>query len=230
MATRGRKPKKEKEKKLQINFGSDEGIVMRIAADSNQYAGRHGVSSFELHEKLEKEFGCWLLPIPLPYGDYCELTPDMRETIERRGRNYVRKIDFVNDIKVCVDRKNSVEEIANNICGSTKEHERFRNELIRAQKAGCKLYIVIENQEKKIKGSNVTNPYISHLSEMHTWRNPRLFLRDKFGKQRYPLAARGITVQKAMYTMQKKYGVKFLFCRPEESAKLILDILQGKYE
>jgi len=28
--------------------------------------------------------------------------------------------------------------------------------------------------------------------------------------------------------MEERYGCKFLFCKPDESAKLIIDLLQGK--
>ena len=32
---------------------------------------------------------------------------------------------------------------------------------------------------------------------------------------------------KAMKTMQERYGVVFLFCRPAEAAAVIKDLLQG---
>ena len=35
----------------------------------------------------------------------------------------------------------------------------------------------------------------------------------------------GQTLAKALLTMQKKYGVEFLFCRPEEAGAKVLELL-----
>ena len=33
---------------------------------------------------------------------------------------------------------------------------------------------------------------------------------------------------KTMQSMQEKYGVTFLFCTPEESGKIVIELLTGK--
>ena len=43
--------------------------------------------------------------------------------------------------------------------------------------------------------------------------------------QKYPKATRGEQLMKACMTMEQKYGVKFLFCRPEDSGEKILELL-----
>ena len=41
----------------------------------------------------------------------------------------------------------------------------------------------------------------------------------------YPNATKGETLAKACLTMQLKYGVEFLFCRPEDAGEKILELL-----
>jgi len=48
--------------------------------------------------------------------------------------------------------------------------------------------------------------------------------------QKYPNAMSGEKLAKACITMQLKYGVEFMFCTPEESAKRILSLLNVEQE
>ena len=107
---------------------------------------------------------------------------------------------------VAVDTKKDMEEIAGNICG--KEHTRFINECKAAKAAGCTLVILVENTVG-----------IRELSQVHTWINPRAI----YSKN----CVQGSRLQKAMETISTRYGVRFLFCQPEESAERILAILWG---
>uniref|UniRef100_A0AAU8B9C0 ERCC4 domain-containing protein EP364R n=1 Tax=Dulem virus 39 TaxID=3145757 RepID=A0AAU8B9C0_9CAUD len=193
---------------------------IRIAADKNQFAGIHGKSNALKHRQIES-LGIELLPTPLPFGDYCLVTDEMQETIDRRG-NKLKKADLVGDIKVSVDSKAGLSEVCMNICGSS--HNRFRDELILAQKCGCKLYILIEE------------PKITSIEQVFQWINPRL---HRYNKIKYmhnlgkwqnvalPKAppTKGATLAKAMLSMQFKYGVEFLFCRPDEAGQRIVDLL-----
>lgn len=105
---------------------------------------------------------------------------------------------------VAVDTKKDMEEIAANICG--KEHTRFINECKAAKAAGCSLVILVENTVG-----------IRELSQVHTWINPRAI----YSKN----CVQGSRLQKAMETISDRYGVRFLFCQPEESAERIISIL-----
>lgn len=105
---------------------------------------------------------------------------------------------------VAVDTKKDMEEIAANICG--KEHTRFINECKAAKAAGCSLVILVENTVG-----------IRELSQVHTWINPRAI----YSKN----CVQGSRLQKAMETISERYGVRFLFCQPEESAERIISIL-----
>lgn len=105
---------------------------------------------------------------------------------------------------VSIDTKKDMDEIAANICG--KEHQRFINECKAARAAGCQLIILVENAVG-----------VSDISQVHNWINPRVIYSDK--------CVQGDRLQKAMETIAERYGVIFLFCTPEESGRVIKEVL-----
>lgn len=151
---------------------------MVIQEDSRQQTGKH-----EIKHKAWLDHGDNLVRCALPVGDYA-LPP-----------------------RVSVDTKASMQEIAQNIGGSSEEHGRFRRELQRAQDMGCHLYILVENDEG-----------IRNIGDVAGWVNPRLI--DS------PKAITGDRLAKAMQTMQDRYGVTFLFCHPERAAAVIHYLLE----
>lgn len=117
--------------------------------------------------------------------------------------------DYAFPPKIAVDTKENIQEIAANLVG---DHARFRSECIKAKEAGCHLYILIETEWETINSVN----------DVHLWYNPRLIYSSK--------AVTGERLEKTMKTMQERYGVRFLFCRPDKSAMEIIKILNGDYE
>lgn len=109
----------------------------------------------------------------------------------------------------------------------TDRHGFFHRGLVRAQVEGVKLYVLVENVGGTIARTSVIQPNIDRLEDLHRWRNPRLFIM-KGKKQKYPQAITGRRLQTACETMEQKYGCKFLFCRPEDSARMIVELLTGK--
>lgn len=196
---------------------------MKIGVDKNQLQkGTHAKSNAYNHRAFER-MGHELVPIPMPYGDYCLVTEQMQETIDRRGAK-LKKADLVGDIKVAVDRKNSIDEICGNVCSTTASHERFRDECILAQKCGCKFVILVEDDEVK------------SLDDLERWVNPRekkYFImkarRDKGCKLKYPLPkqppASGKTLAKALRTMKEKYGIEVVFAKPKDASKTMIEVL-----
>ena len=150
---------------------------------------------------------------------------DENGVIVRRQALYVGDYTLPTNQSVCVDSKFSIQELVGDICG--KQHERFRNECIRAQEAGIQLIILTENVGGKVGRGEIYNPTITKLEELHRWKNPRLFIFER-GRQKYPNATRGITLQRACMTIEKKYGTKFLFTTPEKSAEMIVKLLSGE--
>lgn len=106
---------------------------------------------------------------------------------------------------VSIDTKENMDEIAANICGA--EHKRFINECKAAKDAGCQLIILVENDVG-----------ITTLEEVRNWINPRVIYSSK--------CVQGPRLQKAMETISERYGVMFLFCRPEESGERITELLK----
>ena len=114
--------------------------------------------------------------------------------------------DYAYPPKVSVDTKRNMAEIAQNIGGT--EHVRFKNECIKARDCGAQLYILVENTDG-----------IATIDDVHKWINPDLVYRPK--------AITGERLEKAMKTMSERYGVKFEFCTPEQSAKRIMELLEN---
>ena len=131
---------------------------------------------------------------------------------EQMGVQLIRNMlpfgDYALPPSISIDTKANMDEIASNI-GS--DHKRFKNECIAARDAGCQLIILIEN----------TNG-IASISDVHKWVNPELVYRPK--------AITGERLQKAMITMNERYGVRFEFCRPEEAAEKIIELLGVQHE
>lgn len=134
----------------------------------------------EIKHQWFKDHEIDLVRCKLPFGDYAPIPP------------------------VSIDTKENMDEIAGNICG--KEHKRFINECKAARAAGCKLYILVENDIG-----------ITDISQVHIWNNPRSVYS--------PNCVQGTRLQKAMETIEERYGVSFLFCDPTDSARIITEII-----
>ena len=201
---------------------------MKIAVDRNQVqAGSHYKSNFRNHRALAK-MGHELVITVLPYGDYCEVTSRIEEMMGYCDGE-PEKIDLAGCYEVAIDRKNSIDEVCGNVCSATKEHNRFRKECVRARNNGCRFIVLIEDDT------------VGSLDELEKWENPRAkkyFIQKarqaKGYKLKYPLAkqppASGKTLAKALRTMTEKYGVEFVFCKPEDAAQRIVEILKGGNE
>lgn len=171
---------------------------MLLLEDTRQQAGKHDLK----HDWFEKH-GIEIRRTKLWVGDY---TLPANQSI-------------------CIDSKMAIAELINDV---QKDHVRFRAELQRAQEAGIKLYIVVENESRYADfRKTVWNPSVRNIDDLNNWHNPRLYIK-KNGKPVYPKAMPGTQLAKICHTMEERYGCKFLFCKPDESAKLIIDLLQGK--
>lgn len=124
---------------------------------------------------------------------------------------------------VAVDTKKNISELYQNLI---QQHKRFHNECILAQRCGIKLYILIEN-----------NNGIKDLEGVIEWENPQLVkyrkqcrdARDHGRKEPKPPASNEHLI-KSMTSMSRDYGVKFLFCNPDEAGEIILKILTKEKE
>lgn len=193
---------------------------MILIEDKNNVVGKHKVKNAYWQSQ-----GIEVIRHPLPVGDYVIVNPTMQDMLDRKAKRGIepKKMDFLGTYDVCVDSKFKINEIEQNLCG--KSHERFRDEAILAMNNGIKLYILVENESFRLKGG-VESPFISKVDDLHLWRNPRAWV-WRNGKQVYPKATKGITLQKICKTFEKKYGCEFIFCTPRDSGAKIIELLGG---
>lgn len=121
-----------------------------------------------------------------------------------RSKLYVGDYTFANNHSICIDTKFALTELCSNV---VQDHERFKNECIRANEAGIQLIIL------------VSDPEITDLSGVFSWKNPRRF----FSKR----ATSGKTLGKILYKMRDKYGVRFEFAKPDKIGSRIIELLEG---
>lgn len=198
------------------------GEYVLIIEDKGQKEGLH-----ILKNRYFKSHDMEVLRAPLPVGDYIIATDKVMDVIKRKTarKMELKKMDFLGTYDVSVDTKKDMQEIVGNICG--KAHPRFRDECILAQNNGIKLYVLIENTDK-----------VYSVNDVFTWHNPRV---DRYNNIAYmhtlgkllnvslpkTKPTSGKVLAKAMLTMQLKYGVEFVFCRPEDAGAKVIELLGG---
>ena len=131
---------------------------------------------------------------------------------EEVGQPYfVSKIyagDYI-DIKNCsvvIDLKADLVELANNL---THEHERFKAEIMRAQKEmKCKFVVLIRENLKD-------------LEDVKFWKSPK----RKNGRALTKI--KGCVLYAIMKTMSAKYGVIWKFCERKTAGRELIKILNG---
>lgn len=145
------------------------------------------------------------------------------------------KLDFgdymVDGSNISVDTKRSVDEIAQNING--KQHARFKRECQRAAAAGYRLVILVENREGVADLDSLKEWTNGHCAACGHYRMGKCDPRDtseKCAKHGTRKPIQGGRLAKAMSTMSGRYGVRFEFCRPQDAARIICELLGVRYD
>lgn len=149
------------------------------------------------------------------------------QTFDEEGINYFSSKLLVGDYmsldnpRLIIDRKQNLQELCGNVC---QQHERFRNELIRAMQAGIQLVILVEH------GSEIKS-----LEDVYFWENPRKHeVRWKYvnGKRvKYVESAKAVDgkqLYKSLCTIRDRYNVRFEFCKKKDTGNEIIRILSGR--
>ena len=110
---------------------------------------------------------------------------------------------------IVVDRKQNLSEICANVGSSKEEHERFRNEIIRANEIGIKVVVLIEHGHG-----------FKTLEDIQWWDNPRL--------KKSPHATTGDKLYKILSTMCDRYNMEVQFCDKQETGRRIREILSDE--
>ena len=122
---------------------------------------------------------------------------------------YVGDYQSLDNPRLVVDRKKDLQELCGNVC---QQHERFKNELIRALEAGIQIIILCEH------GADVQS-----LEDVYFWDNPRI--------KKSPKATSGESLYRSLCTIRDRYNVRFEFCTKRETGKRIMELLSnGKEE
>lgn len=133
---------------------------------------------------------------------------------------YVGDYMSLDNPRLVIDRKKDLQELCGNV---TQQHERFRDELIRAKEHGIKIVVLCEHGED-----------IQELTDVLFWTNPRLKEMDwrmvdghPQKVQKYPHATTGEQLYKSLCTIAERYGVEFRFCTKNKTGEEIVRILKG---
>lgn len=133
----------------------------------------------------------------------------IKDQLEQLGYKVLRNKLLVGDycridsMLTAIDTKQDVSEICQNV---VSDHERFRNECIRANEAGIQLIILIADDS------------ITDLADVFSWKNPRRFYSKR--------ATTGRTLGKILYKMRDTYGVRFEFAPKNKIGERIVQLLE----
>ena len=131
---------------------------------------------------------------------------------EAQGINYeVSKLLFgdymdYNHPELVIDRKQNIAELAKNC---TSEHERFKREMERAQKAGAHLVILVEQNRYKDRDEWVE---VNDIKDLIRWSSPHT-------------QVRGEKVFRVLASWMAKYPISVAFCDKRSTGRKITEIL-----
>ena len=135
-----------------------------------------------------------------------------------RSKMYVGDYQSLDNPRLVIDRKKDLQEICGNV--SSKQHERFKAELLRAKEQGIKLVILCEH------GADIKS-----LEDVYFWSNPRndqVRWKTVNGKRVKDVisakAVDGNQLYKSLCTIRDRYNVDFVFCQKEETGQKIIEI------
>ena len=138
------------------------------------------------------------------------------KTFDEAGIRYERtKLLFgdymdYNRPHIVVDRKQNIAELAKNC---TADHERFRRELERAQKANTTLVVLVEQNRYKDRDRWI---HIETIEDLMLWESPHTTIR-------------GEKVYRVLRSWMAKYPLRVEFCDKRSTGRRIYEIIyEGK--
>lgn len=112
--------------------------------------------------------------------------------------------------QLVIDRKQNIAELAKNC---TSEHERFRRELDRAQKANSTLVILVEQNRYKDRDEWI---HVEDVADLMLWSSPHTTIR-------------GEKIYRVLRSWMAKYPLRVEFCDKRQTGKRIYEIIyEGK--
>ena len=118
-------------------------------------------------------------------------------------------MDF-NRPQICIDRNQNIAELAKNC---TADHERFRRELERAQKANTTLVVLVEQNRYKDGDRWI---HVEAVEDLMLWESPHTTIR-------------GEKVYRVLWSWMAKYPLRVEFCDKRNTGRRIYEIIyEGK--
>jgi len=114
-------------------------------------------------------------------------------------------MDF-NRPEIVVDRKHNIAELAKNC---TADHERFRRELERAQKANTTLVVLVEQNRYKDRDRWI---HCESVEDLMLWESPHTTIR-------------GEKVYRVLRSWMAKYPLRVEFCDKRSTGRRIYEII-----
>ena len=111
---------------------------------------------------------------------------------------------------IVIDRKQNIAELAKNVVG--KDRDRFVRELERAQAAGSKMVILVEQNRYKDRDKWIR---VKEPADLMLWSSPHTKIR-------------GERVFRAVSGLIHKYGISVRFCDKRSTGKEIIRILYNE--
>ena len=124
----------------------------------------------------------------------------------------VKKLDFGDYIdpehpEIVIDRKQNIDELAKNV--GTKDRERFKREIKRAQEAGAHLVILVEQDRYKDRDEWI---HVETIADLLRWSSP------------YTQVI-GEKVYRILVSWQNKLPISVVFCDKRQTGPTIMKIL-----
>ena len=110
---------------------------------------------------------------------------------------------------IVIDRKQNIAELAKNVVG--KDRDRFIRELERANAAGSKLVILVEQNRYKDRDNWIR---VHNISDLMLWSSPHTKIR-------------GERVFRSLSGLIHKYNISVIFCDRRVTGKKIMEIIYG---
>ena len=132
-----------------------------------------------------------------------------------RSKMFVGDYSLVDNMTVYIDKKKDLQEVYSNL---VQQHDRFRDECLRAREYDIDLVLLVERNR------------IQSVEDVHTWSNPRYFqyqaLLKRGERPRYKPPISSEQLQKIIERMAYSYGIRWEFCKKQDTGRKIMEILE----
>jgi ERCC4-type nuclease len=126
--------------------------------------------------------------------------------VHESAKLFIGDYQDYNRPSIIVDRKQNIAELAKNC---TSDHERFRRELQRAEKANATLVVLVEQNRYKDRDKWI---HVETIEDLMLWESPHTTIR-------------GEKVYRVLRSWMAKYPLRVEFCDKRSTGRRIYEII-----